>query len=151
MFHNTFVLQRAFVRPAGTVYSAFADAEKKGRWYANGGDHETLSYALDFRVGGNEVLIGKMKPGTPVAGAVLKWSQTFADIVERERIVFTQTVDFEERRISCALISVALKQDGPGCSMTLTHQGVFFDGADGPEMREMGWRGLLDSLSASLD
>jgi len=151
MIHNTFVIERTYPRSAGDVFAAFSVPEKKRRWYAEGGAHDVLSYDLDFRLGGAEVLIGKMKPDTPVAGAVLKWSQTFIDIVEDKRIVFTQTVDFEDRRISCALISVDLKPEAAGCAMMFTHQGVFFEGADGPEMREMGWRGLLDGAADALD
>jgi hypothetical protein len=32
----------------------------------------------------------------------------------------------------------------------LTHQAAFFEGADGPAMREDGWRKLLDKLSAGI-
>jgi hypothetical protein len=31
-----------------------------------------------------------------------------------------------------------------------THQGAFFEGADGPEMREHGWRTLFDKLAVEL-
>ena len=31
-----------------------------------------------------------------------------------------------------------------------THQGAFFEGADGPEMREAGWRKLLDQLATDM-
>jgi hypothetical protein len=32
-----------------------------------------------------------------------------------------------------------------------THQAAFFEGADGPQMREHGWRYLLDAVSGALD
>ena len=31
-----------------------------------------------------------------------------------------------------------------------TEQAAFFEGADGPQMREDGWRKLLDQLAAEL-
>jgi hypothetical protein len=34
-----------------------------------------------------------------------------------------------------------------GTDLIFTHQGAFFEGADGPEMREAGWRKLLDRLT----
>jgi hypothetical protein len=34
-----------------------------------------------------------------------------------------------------------------GTELILTHQGAFFEGADGPEMREEGWRKLLERLN----
>jgi hypothetical protein len=36
---------------------------------------------------------------------------------------------------------------GTGTDLVLTHQGAFFEGADGPEMREAGWRKLLGRLT----
>jgi hypothetical protein len=32
----------------------------------------------------------------------------------------------------------------------LTHQGAYFEGADGPKMREEGWKTLLDKLPKEL-
>ncbi len=37
-----------------------------------------------------------------------------------------------------------------GTDLICTHQGAFFEGADGPKMREAGWRTLLDKLTAEL-
>ncbi len=110
-----------------------------------------VSYELDFRVGGKEVLAGRMKPGTPVAGVVLTWSQTFLDLVENSRIVFVQTLDVGEKRISCALVTVEFRSSASGCSLWLTHQAAYFEGADGPQMRKTGWEALLASLAATLE
>jgi len=35
-----------------------------------------------------------------------------------------------------------------GTDLILTHQGAFFEGSDGPEMREEGWNKLMDKLGA---
>jgi hypothetical protein len=37
-----------------------------------------------------------------------------------------------------------------GTDLIFTHQAVFFEGADGPEMREGGWRRLLEKPDAEL-
>jgi len=37
-----------------------------------------------------------------------------------------------------------------GTDLILTFQSAFLEGADGPEMRQAGWRGLLDKLAAEL-
>jgi uncharacterized protein YndB with AHSA1/START domain len=149
--HNTFVIERTYPKPPGQVFAAFADTAKKKRWYAAGGAHDVLSYELDFRVGGKEVLVGRMKEGTPIAGAVLTWSQTFVDVAEGQRIVFSQTLDVGDRRISCALITAEMQASGAGCRLVFTHQAVFIEPADGPQMREFGWNALLDALGQSLD
>lgn len=149
--HNTFAIERVFAKSPEAVFAAFADSAKKRRWYAGGGAHEPVSFEMDFRIGGREVLVGRMKPGTPIAGAVLTWAQTFDDIVDARRIVFTQTLDVGEKRISVALITVELSPDAAGCRLVLTHQAAFFEGADGPQMREYGWRALLDAADAAMD
>ena len=151
VLHNTFVAEREYPKPPSSVFAAFSDPAKKKKWYAGGGAHDVVSYDLDFRVGGAEVLKGRMKPGTPIAGAVLTWAQTYQDIAENRRIVFTQTLDAGDRRISCALITVELLPAGSGCKLVFTHQAAFFEGADGPQMREMGWGALLDALGQALD
>jgi hypothetical protein len=52
-----------------------------------------------------------------------------------------------ERRISASLGTVEFLPSGTGTDLILTHQGAFFEGADGPEMREEGWRKLLERLT----
>jgi uncharacterized protein YndB with AHSA1/START domain len=149
--HNTFAITRDYPKPPARVFSPFADTARKQRWYAGGGAHDVVSYSLDFRVDGREVLVGRMKPGTPIAGAVLTWAQTFHEIVDGQRIVMLQTLDVGDTRISCALITVELSETASGCRLILTHQAAYFPGADGPQMREMGWNALLEALAAALD
>ena len=149
--HNTFVIEKDYPKAPEKVFAAFADTAKKRRWYASGGTHDVVSYELDFRVGGKEVLVGKMKPGTPIAGQVLTWAQTYQAIETGKRIVFTQTLDVGERRISVAVITAEFVEDGAGCKLTFTHQAAYFENSDGPQMREMGWRYLLDAVAGALD
>ena len=149
--HDTFVLEREYPKPPEKVFAAFRDPGKKRRWYAESEAHDILSYALDFRVGGAEVLQSRMKPGTPIAGAVLTWSQVFSDIVENRRIVFAQTLDRDNKRISCALMTVEILATSSGCRLVFTHQAAFFEGADGPQMRKMGWQALLENLGRKLE
>jgi hypothetical protein len=37
-----------------------------------------------------------------------------------------------------------------GTDLILTHQAAFFEGADGPKMRQDGWRKLLEKLAKEL-
>jgi len=53
---------------------------------------------------------------------------------------------FAERRISASLVTIELLPAEKGTLLICTHQGAFFEGADGPEMRQDGWRKLLDRL-----
>lgn len=153
--HNMFVIEREYPKEPAKVFAAFADNAKKQRWYAGGGAHEVVSYENGFHVGGKEVLVGRMKPGTPIAGAVLTWAKDYIDIVEGERIVGVQTLDMEMNgaaaRASVAVITIELAPSSVGCMLVLTHQAVFFEQTDGPQMREFGWRALLDAVEAALD
>jgi hypothetical protein len=38
-----------------------------------------------------------------------------------------------------------------GTNLVLTFQSAFLEGADGPEMREAGWRRLLEKLAGELE
>ncbi len=149
--HNTFVIEREYQKSNEAVFAAFADSAKKKRWYAAGGAHDVVSYENDFRAGGREVLVGRMKPGTPIAGAVLTWAQDYADIIEGQRIVGTQTLSMGATLASVAIITIEIAPSEGGCRLVLTHQAVFFEQSDGPQMREFGWRALLDAVEGAIN
>ena len=85
------------------------------------------------------------------APRILELGNDFYDEVKPDnRIVFSQVVEMNERRISCSLISVEFLPADTGCLVRLTHQAAFFEGSDGPEMRKMGWQALLQQLGKQL-
>jgi hypothetical protein len=51
-----------------------------------------------------------------------------------------------DRRISSSLITYELFANGKGTDLIFTEQAAFFEGADGPKIREEGWSKLLDWL-----
>jgi uncharacterized protein YndB with AHSA1/START domain len=150
VIHDTFSIENTYGVPPAEAFAAFAMLDKKKQWYADSDTYDVLKYDMDFRVGGSEVLIGKMLPETPVAGAILKWSSVFTDVKPNDRIIFSQVVEMNDWRISCSLITVEFLAATAGCLVRLTHQAVYFEGADGPEMRKMGWDLLLNKLGSQL-
>jgi uncharacterized protein YndB with AHSA1/START domain len=54
------------------------------------------------------------------------------------------------RRFSASLATVELLPEGAGTRLAFTEQAAFFEGADGPALREQGWKALLDALGAEL-
>ncbi len=150
IIHDTFTIETAYPHLPTVVFAAFAQVDTKKRWYAQGGAYETLAYDLDFTVDGRETLIGKMLPSTPVAGAILKWTSAYGEIRTDSRIVFSQVVEMNGRRISCSLVTVEFLPADAGCLLRLTHQAAFFEGSDGPQMRKMGWTALLANLGTEL-
>jgi uncharacterized protein YndB with AHSA1/START domain len=145
--HNTFVVERAYPVPPERVFAAFSDPAKKRRWYAEG---EIESYDLDFCVGGKEHYASGFKEGHPLAGRTLKSENMYRNIVPNRRIIFTSTMALEEKCFSISLGTVELLPTEKGTDLILTFQSAFLEGADGPEMREAGWRKLLDKLGKEI-
>lgn len=148
--HDTFTLSRTYPQPQQRVFAAFADPEKKRRWYAAGEHHDIESFELDFRVGGAERALYRFKPGTPFDGATYTHEGVHLDIVRDRRIVIGSAMAMHERRFSASLVTIELVPDGSGTRLVCTHQGAFFEDADGPRMREAGWDKLLQRLATSL-
>src|SRR5690242_7060337 len=131
---STFVIERSYPKPPEKVFAAFSDPQKKRRWYADSPMHDVLAYDTDFRVDGIERLSSRMKEGTPLAGAVIEWRNCYLDIVSNERIVISQSMDFRNKRVSAALITIELVKTEKGTDLICTHHAAFFEGADGPQM-----------------
>lgn len=147
--HSTFVIERSYPKPPERVFAAFADAAMKRRWYAEGENKEVEEFAMDFRVGGTERARYRYN-GPPLQGVVLTSEANFLAIVPNRRVVSSSTMNLGEQRISAALLTFELLPTDKGTSLIFTYQGAFFEGADGPQIREAGWVKLLDRLTAEL-
>lgn len=147
---NTFVIERSYSAAPARVFSAFADPATKRRWYAEGKSHEVEAFEMDFRVGGRETTRYRFGEGTPFPGAELTTDGIFHDIVPDRRVVIASSMSLAGRRISVTLVTIEMEAAEQGTRVTLTHQGIFLEGADGPTMREGGWRKLMESLEREL-
>jgi len=103
-------------------------------------------FEMDFRVGGSERTRSVIGAG-PFKGTALTNETTFKDIVSNQRIVTAYTMSLGDKRISASLVTIEFLASGTGTDLIFTEQGAYFEGADGPAMREAGWRQLLDQLS----
>ena len=150
--HSTFALERSFPKPPKTVFAAFAEAAKKKRWFAEGEGHELQQFELDFRVGGTERLMYRLKARTPAAGMMLTNESRYQDIVPERRIVMAGTMDLGDKRILISLVTFEFLRTDTGTDLILTDQGTYLDGVSGltPQMLEAGWRKLLDHLQTEL-
>jgi uncharacterized protein YndB with AHSA1/START domain len=145
--HGNFTIERRYRAPRARVFAAFADPLLKKSWFAESHTHEIEAFESDFRVGGVE----RFGADTPFPGAALTNEGLFHDIVDQQRIVTSSRMAIEGRPISVALVTVEIAQEGAATAVTLTFQGVFFEGADGEALRKQGWRDMLDRLGPLLD
>jgi uncharacterized protein YndB with AHSA1/START domain len=150
VIHDTFVIERTYPVSIERVFAVFSDPAKKRRWYAESESHGVEDFEMDFREGGAERNRYRMSERTPFPGTILANEGTYQDIVPGRRIVLATSMTLGERRISSSLITIELQETGGATVLILTHQGAFFEGADGPERRKGGWQVLLDRLGASL-
>jgi uncharacterized protein YndB with AHSA1/START domain len=150
VIHSTFVLERSFRKPPELVFAAFSEVEKKRRWFAEGHGHAVEEFEMDFQIGGREWSLYRFTEATPFPGAALTNEGWYQDIVPNQRIVTASAMTLGGRRISCSLVTMELLPSETGTDLICTHQGAFFEGSGGPEMREAGWRTLLDQLGTQL-
>ena len=148
--HGNFTIERSYRTAPARVFAAFADPAKKKSWFAVSDTHEIQAFESDFRVGGVERLHYRFGDNSPIPGEILTNEGYHHDIVPDRRIVTSSHMAIAGRPISVALVTVELTPNDGGTDVTLTFQGVFFEGSDGPEMRRGGWEKLLDRLGQAL-
>jgi uncharacterized protein YndB with AHSA1/START domain len=148
--HGSFTIERRYPAAPSKVFAACADPALKKSWFAESDTHEIEAYESDFRIGGTERLTYRFGPSTPFPGAKLTNEGVYHDIVDQRRVVSSSRMTLEGRPISVALETIEIAEVGEETTLTCTFQGVFFEEADGPEMREQGWRDLLDRLGRAL-
>ena len=151
VIHNTFVIERTYQKPIAAVFAAFQDTKKKSKWYADGRNHEVEAFESDFRIGGVERLRYRFKEGTPFPGVTVENDGSHKEIVKDSRIVIESKMSLGGKCISVTLVTFEFLTDEGGTKLICTHQGAFFEGADGPQMREMGWKALLDRISTAVE
>jgi uncharacterized protein YndB with AHSA1/START domain len=149
--HSTFVIEQTYSYPPEKLFATFSDPEKKRRWYGDRDSPSNSVFEMDFRVGGHERTVYHLGPNTPFPGIPLTNHTTFEDIVPNQRIVMSSTMIIGDHRMSSSLVTFEFLPVNGGAELRCTHQGAFYEGSDGPQMREAGWRTLLDRFARELE
>ncbi len=147
--HSTFVIERCYPVTPDRVFAALADPARKRRWFAE--SHGREAFEMDFRVGGKERAVSRLGDQTPFPGVLLTADGVYLDIVPDRRVVIAANMTLGERRISASLATFELVPTESGTDLIFTHQAAFFEGSDGPQMREAGWQKLLSTLDAEVN
>jgi len=142
--HGTFVIERNYPVAPERVFAAFSDPAKKHRWFVDDEASGVEDFGMDFRVGGVERKRFSNKYG------VFTNDTVYLDIVPNRRIVFAYTMSMGDRRFSSSQATVELLATEKGTNLIFTDQGAYFEGSDGPKMRQDGWQVLLESLAKEL-
>ena len=143
--HATFVIERTYPVPVEAVWHALSDNDARDEWFGAGDAFDVQEKSHEFRVGGHGIEQGQWH-----GGPRSRFTSTYTDIVDLQRVVFTYDMWVEERHMSTSLTTIVLEPDGDHTRLTYTEQGVHLDGLDSPEGREEGTKGLLEQLGAYL-
>jgi uncharacterized protein YndB with AHSA1/START domain len=150
--HTTFTLERTYPAAPARVFAAFADPATKRLWYAEGDrGWELKEFTSDFRVGGREVLHGRLPNGHEIVN-----NSVYQDIVPDRRIVFAAAMTYQGKCILVSLGTLELTPAGTGTTLTYTDQNALLDGSeaflgeDKPGSFKEGWRTLLERLERHL-
>jgi uncharacterized protein YndB with AHSA1/START domain len=131
---------RIFDALEGPVFDAWLDPERAGRWLFATPTGRMVRVEIDPRVGGSFALVDRRD------GEDIEHVGEYLEIDRPRRLVFTFAVPkFSPLRTR---VTVEILPHGPGCELTLTHEGVL---ADYASRTEAGWAKLLDGLAATLD
>jgi uncharacterized protein YndB with AHSA1/START domain len=142
--HATFVIERSYRATPQRVFAAFSDPAKKRRWFAGDKEFQPETFEMDFRVAGRE------RSSFQAQGVTCTNDTVYLDIVPDHRIVMAYTMTLGDRCISSSHATTEFLPTKKGTDLIFTEQAAFFEGADGAEMREEGWRKLLDNLGKAL-
>ena len=149
--HATFTLERSFRAGPVKVFEALSDPAIKRQWFAASEQSELVEFESDFRPGGVQHLHYRFGDTSPFPGVSLTDDGIFQAIVPGSRIVVTSRMAIGGAPMSVSLTTFELAPNEEGTHLICTNQVAFFENADGPVMREQGWRLLLDKLNEVLE
>ncbi|WP_235519253.1 MULTISPECIES: SRPBCC family protein [unclassified Caulobacter] len=140
--HATFCVERVYAASPARVFSAFADPEKKAKWFKGPDEWGPADQKYDFRVGGEEHSIGG-PPGEPPH----RFYNRYLEIIPNERIVYAYWMHHGDPLASASIATIEFRLEGEKTRVVMTEVGVFVDGYYSAEGREEGTQWLLEKIA----
>ena len=153
---NNVVIERTFDAPRQLIWQMWTDPDHFKAWYGPGGA-SIPEAQMDVRVGGSRLVCMEMQ--TPNGPMQMWFTGVYKEIVENERLVYTESMSDEHGNVmspaemgapgdhpTTTEVIVELEDRNGGTRMVLTHAGV---PSDSPGAT--GWNMALNGLEAHLD
>jgi uncharacterized protein YndB with AHSA1/START domain len=139
--HATLVFERTIPAPCDQVFAAYADINERMKWGAPSDNTALIYDRADFREGGEDAFRCGSKANPDIHGAT-----RYLDIVANRRIVSTETISVDGRRLCASLLTLELNPEGDRTKLKSTTQLVSFVGQDMVRGHESGTNSSLDNL-----
>ena len=150
------VIERTFDAPVKLIWQMWTVPDHFKAWYGPGG--ATIPVAnMDVRVGGSRLVCMEMQ--TPDGPMQMWFSGEYREVVENERLVYTESMSDENGNVSSPSdmgmpedhpmtteVRVDLEDVGGRTKMVLTHAGIPVDSPGAA-----GWKMALDKLAGHID
>jgi uncharacterized protein YndB with AHSA1/START domain len=139
--HATLVFEREIPAPVERVFAAFADPAARARW-GSPSDNTALVYdEADFREGGQDRFRCGSKSDLNIHGTT-----RYLEIVAPLRIVSSETIVTDGKRMCASLTTLELTPDGEKTRLKNTTQLASFIGEDMVKGHKTGTNASLDNL-----
>ena len=139
--HATLIFERMVPANPDQVFAAYAEVNQRMAWGAPSDNTALIYDQADFREGGEDVFRCGSKSNPDIHGAT-----RYLDIVPNRRIVSTETITVEGRRLCASLVTLELNPDGDRTKLTTTIQLASFVGQHMVKGHESGTNASLDNL-----
>jgi uncharacterized protein YndB with AHSA1/START domain len=143
--HDTICLERRLPHPPAAVFAAYASVEQRLAWSAPSDDEIVVFEADDFRVGGIDQFLCGPRSAPNFVGTT-----RYEDIVDNERIVFTERLVHGDQLLAMSLVTWVLTADGTGTILVVTDQVTSLAGQGPIDGSREGYSAILDRLADHL-
>ena len=139
--HATLVFEREISAPTEVVFAAFADPAVRAQWGTPSDTAVVIYDEADFRQGGQDRFRCGSKSNPNIHGMT-----HYLDIIPNRRIVSSETIAMDGRRLCVSLTTLELTPDGRKTQLKNTTQLSSFIGQDMINGHTMGTNASLDNL-----